>query len=642
MTRNRWWAASLLGSATMLMGCPDTDVSGIDPFGETDPSGGSAVPTSGTGGIETAGTDGTTAMSDSASVSISASDSDTTTGSDTNPDPSVGETSAGSTSGDSTTGDPSGGSTTGPVPDCTMDTDCPLGEICEAQECVPGCSAAQPCPGGDACCDGVCIDTQTDVDNCMMCGVACPDTLNAADSCEGGQCVVGDCDPGWYDCDGVAGCESQDECACEPGVDLQSCYPGPPGTEGVGICQAGQRTCNAQGTGWGPCIGYVLPEAEFAAGNCGNGIDDDCNGAVDDVDDIDGDGWTLCNGDCCEDEFTCSEPALVNPGAFEFVGNGVDDDCDPATSDAVPTDPCSNAALFNGVSGTAVAQAMDLCQFTTENEPLPTRKWGVISADFVMPDGSAPPGNWLNEMQNYQAAILQNYGTGGVLPTLGATMAGLSSGLMRDQDDPDYAHPNGGVSFGNNTNPPPSYLAANGGSLPASQGCSGNCPAGNGANDPVAVRLRIRVPTNAQSFRYRFRYFSAEYWTYQCTAFNDFYLALLDSEAPGIPADGNISFDSLGNPVSVNNGFFDICTPYDCNLCPEGNTALQGTGMQLNNTGGGTVWLETTAPVVPGETIELTLMVFDVSDNILDSLVLLDAFEWDIEPSDVGTQPQPQ
>lgn len=44
--------------------------------------------------------------------------------------------------------------------------------------------------------------------------------------------------------------------------------------------------------------------------------------------------------------------------------------------------------------------------------------------------------------------------------------------------------------------------------------------------------------------------------------------------------------------------------------------------------------------MVPGETIELTLMVFDVTDNILDSLVLLDAFEWDIEPSDVGTEPQ--
>ena len=56
-------------------------------------------------------------------------------------------------------------------------------------------------------------------------------------------------------------------------------------------------------------------------------------------------------------------------------------------------------------------------------------------------------------------------------------------------------------------------------------------------------------------------------------------------------------------------------------------------------TGGGTVWLQTTAPVLPGETIVFELMVFDVSDPILDSLVLLDDFEWSIDPSSVGTGP---
>jgi hypothetical protein len=35
----------------------------------------------------------------------------------------------------------------------------------------------------------------------------------------------------------------------------------------------------------------------------------------------------------------------------------------------------------------------------------------------------------------------------------------------------------------------------------------------------------------------------------------------------------------------------------------------------------------------------LELMVFDVSDNILDSLSLLDAFTWSIDPSGVGTGP---
>ena len=105
----------------------------------------------------------------------------------------------------------------------------------------------------------------------------------------------------------------------------------------------------------------------------------------------------------------------------------------------------------------------------------------------------------------------------------------------------------------------------------------------------------------------------------------------------------------------MNNGFFDVCQApgwaVGCNVCPDGTGDLAGTGMDnaactffgescAGAAGGGTVWLETTAPVVPGETITLQLMVFDVSDDILDSLTILDGFEWDIDPSEVGTEPQ--
>src|SRR5207237_1270115 len=109
--------------------------------------------------------------------------------------------------------------------------------------------------------------------------------------------------------------------------------------------------------------------------------------------------------------------------------------------------------------------------------------------------------------------------------------------------------------------------------------------------------------------------------------YNDFYLALMQSKAPGIPADHNISFDALNNPVSVNNGFFQVCKKKGCYTCPNGIGDLAGTGMEKVDpfaggnsvTGGGTTWLTTDAPVVPGETIVLDFMVFDVSDGILDS-----------------------
>ena len=61
---------------------------------------------------------------------------------------------------------------------------------------------------------------------------------------------------------------------CQPGSAV-ACYTGPPGTEGVGICEAGTQTCNVEGTGYGPCVDEVTPAAEV----CGNAVDEDCSGA---------------------------------------------------------------------------------------------------------------------------------------------------------------------------------------------------------------------------------------------------------------------------------------------------------------------------------------------------------------------------
>ncbi|MFO1395230.1 MAG: S8 family serine peptidase [Steroidobacteraceae bacterium] len=52
----------------------------------------------------------------------------------------------------------------------------------------------------------------------------------------------------------------------------QACYPGPAGTQGVGICHAGVQTCGP--TGCGACVGAVTPQGEI----CGNGVDENCDG----------------------------------------------------------------------------------------------------------------------------------------------------------------------------------------------------------------------------------------------------------------------------------------------------------------------------------------------------------------------------
>jgi hypothetical protein len=58
---------------------------------------------------------------------------------------------------------------------------------------------------------------------------------------------------------------------------FRSCYSGPAGTEGVGICQAGTQTCT--NGSWGICINSVLPQQEIPC----NGLDDNCDGFVDEI-----------------------------------------------------------------------------------------------------------------------------------------------------------------------------------------------------------------------------------------------------------------------------------------------------------------------------------------------------------------------
>lgn len=65
---------------------------------------------------------------------------------------------------------------------------------------------------------------------------------------------------------------------CTPGSTL-SCYGGPPGSAGIGACKAGTVTCLPDGSGYGTCVGDILPWAEIRA----NGIDENCDGSVDEL-----------------------------------------------------------------------------------------------------------------------------------------------------------------------------------------------------------------------------------------------------------------------------------------------------------------------------------------------------------------------
>ncbi|KYF87475.1 hypothetical protein BE17_25855 [Sorangium cellulosum] len=73
-------------------------------------------------------------------------------------------------------------------------------------------------------------------------------------------------------CDGLADGDDAD-CVCVPGTEV-ICYSGDLDTLGVGACEAGRARCREDGSGFGPCLGEVLPAAE----TCLTPVDDDCDG----------------------------------------------------------------------------------------------------------------------------------------------------------------------------------------------------------------------------------------------------------------------------------------------------------------------------------------------------------------------------
>lgn len=172
--------------------------------------------------------------------------------------------------------------------------------------------------------------------------------------------------------------------------------------------------------------------------------------------------------------------------------------------------------------------------------------------------------------------------------------------------------------------------------------------------DPVALELRVRVPTNAKSLSFNSNFYTYEYPNYICSTYNDFFVALLSPRVANLKND-NIVFDNDGNLVSVNSSLLQVCQPGTHGgktfECPSGASDLQGSGFEQAYECGqtfefpdpkdraGTGWLETKAPVEGGSVITLRFAIWDSGDPFLDSTVLIDGFKWEVDEATVGTTP---
>lgn len=442
-----------------------------------------------------------------------------------------------------------------------------------------------------------------------------------------------------------------------------SVNPCAPGENGTGATGSGANTGGptpfggggaSMGSGGKPPKPAPLPSACL------------CDSAKEDCD---GDGWTVAQGDCCDQIGPCGQrPELQNPGAVEYKGDGVDNDCDGFFDETEK--PCDYDLKSTPKDANEFARAIDLCQFTKENVPIEQRKWGVISATFSSADTKSFP----NPLQR---SVRKRFGEN-IYPLRGGSLAVISTGVAADVNDtaanppawPGSDFDNISTQFGGTGEFPSDWLSANGGKLPT--GCDESGSASTDAKDSIMLTLRIRVPSNAQSFSFQALFMSAEFPEFICQDFNDLFLALIRNEygtpkSPN-PPDGNIAFFQTGSgtsikkfPVGINlagdvtaQKLFSVCDPkkVSCSTAPVklecalGNEALKGTGYEVESgglggsgcaIGGGTDWLTVAGNVVPGGIMELRILVADVGDDAFDSTVLLDSFTWNATPGTPGT-----
>ena len=336
--------------------------------------------------------------------------------------------------------------------------------------------------------------------------------------------------------------------------------------------------------------------------------------------DFDGDGYTPAQGDCND-----CDPRM-NPGAYDFPGNNIDEDCNGVPDDE-PTD-CDVGLPQHANDPFDAAKALGLCRV---HDPV-RRTWGVKAARWVLANGAPTyQGFGCGGGANPQSrGILTRFGPN-VQPRHGSSMVALSTGIAREGVNGSSP---AGADMGTCSPPPPGFPY----SPPSCKG-SGIAPS-NSANDTVALELEIQVPTNARSFSFDLNFYTYEFPDWICSDFNDFFVALLYSKHPGVPSNKNISFDKDGNPISVNNAWLDVCKPSFAGgkqfACPLGTAELQGTGFEGH---AATSWLQTRAGVVPGEHMSLRFAIWDTGDHEWDSTVLLDNFQWDVEEGTVETEP---
>ncbi|MFO0613949.1 MAG: choice-of-anchor L domain-containing protein [Polyangiaceae bacterium] len=327
-------------------------------------------------------------------------------------------------------------------------------------------------------------------------------------------------------------------------------------------------------------------------------------------------------------------------GTEMSTGTSLSNCTDPTCVGSTPQGGCDGALALAANDPMDGARAIGLCKEYTEGT------WGVRKAEWIRADGSPlGMGDGGQDGDGDLAlgkGIVSKFGSA-VTPREGKSMLVLSSGSARNPNQPGYHSVSGYWKDNNEHGAPNGYPKA-----------SASCDlVGGPPYDSAGLRLQIATPTDAKSISFNIDFYTYEFPNFVCDKYNDFFTAIMSPAPAGLP-DGNISFDSMKNTISVNAGFLTVCHPQQASngqnfACPDGPGELAGTGFDVDFLGdatdnsAATSWLQTNAPIAnPGSDITLEFAIWDDGDGVLDSTILIDNFTFTPDLTDTGTTPVPK
>jgi hypothetical protein len=240
-----------------------------------------------------------------------------------------------------------------------LDDDC-NGQVDDVNiDCYPsntaGCMSGAD---GTFACQGVCATGK------LACANGQPGMCNGAKVPEKEQCVVTNGTTADEDCNGLA----NDGCKC---TEDTTCYGGPGTEPGVGTCRKGMQVCTNGDLG--ACTGEVRSERETCANQ---GADNDCNGKVDDIAGL----GSTCTapgkmGLCAPGKLQCQtgSAALQCVSAVMATAescNGLDDDCDGTVDDGfdLMTDKANCGRCGRACTGATASCCAGTCVDTNTDE----------------------------------------------------------------------------------------------------------------------------------------------------------------------------------------------------------------------------------------------------------------------------------